>query len=93
MSRITIDHINAMIQDEQYHLFPMTMMTVCCLTLENGFNVIGTAACADPNIFNEALGIEYAKKDAVSKVWQLEGYRLKQALYDGDGNVLSGFPE
>lgn len=34
--RITPDHINATIADEDYYVFEKTCLTVCCLTLQNG---------------------------------------------------------
>lgn len=92
MSRVTIEHIERQIDTHEYYLFPGTMMTVCCITLRNGFNTIGTAACADPDIFDEDLGRTYAYKDAVSKIWPLEGYRLKEAIYQGDENTQNSFP-
>lgn len=91
MARITLEHIERQIIAEDYHLFENTLMTVCCLTLRNGFNTIGTAACADPAIFSRDLGKAISRKDAVSNIWQLEGYRLKEAIYQGDS--ISMFPE
>lgn len=83
MARITKEWIERQVVNKQVYLFPGTMMTVCCLTLTNGFQVIGQAACADPAIFNEERGNEFAYEDAISKVWPLEGYRLKQKLHYG----------
>ena len=34
---MTGDEIDAAIADEAYHVFPGTTLTVCCLTLRNGF--------------------------------------------------------
>lgn len=57
-------------------------LTLCVLTLENGFNVVGESACADPANFNEGIGKELAYKNALNHVWPLEGYLLKQKLYE-----------
>lgn len=83
MARITKEWIEDQVVNRQVYTFPDTMMTVCCITLKNGFNTVGMAACANPAIFNQALGNEFAYEDALSKIWPLEGYRLKQKLHYG----------
>lgn len=64
----------------QYYAFPHTQVTICCITLRNGFNVIGESACASPENFDEELGKKIAYDNARDKIWQLEGYLLKQSL-------------
>ena len=61
-------------------IFALGLMTICVLVLKNGFTVLGHSACADPNNFNVEIGQRLAKKDAVSKVWPLLGYVLKNEL-------------
>lgn len=80
--RLNPDLINATIAKEEYHVFGGTCLTVCCLTLTNGFTVTGESACASPENFNEEIGNELAKKMAVQKIWALEGYLLKQKLHE-----------
>lgn len=58
-------------------------LTFCVLVLKNGFSVSGESACASPENFNEQIGREIARKNAVEKIWPLEGYLLKQALSEG----------
>jgi hypothetical protein len=72
------------IKGEQYHVFEGSQLTVCCLTLENGFTVTGESACASPENFNAELGRKIAFDNAKNKIWALEGYLLKQRLHDGD---------
>lgn len=79
--RITLKHIESIIVDIQYYVFPLSQLTACCLTLQNGFTVLGESACASPDNFNQALGEKLAKENAVSKIWRLEGYLLKQQLF------------
>ncbi len=78
--RLTPDMIEAIIKHEQYHVFDGSMLTVCNLTLMNGFNVVGESACASPENFNEQIGRKVARADAVKKIWAFEGYRLKEKL-------------
>lgn len=75
--RITPEHINRIIVDEDYHVFG-DVLTVCCLTLENGFTVTGESACASPENFDADLGRQIARDNARDKIWALEGYLLRQ---------------
>jgi hypothetical protein len=79
--RLTPASIEAVVLREAYHVFPGTTLTVCCLTLRNGFHVTGESACASPAIFNAAKGEELARENAVRNVWPLEGYLLRQMLH------------
>ena len=79
--RITPEHIKDTIIKDDYHVFPDTLLTVCVLTLVNGFTVVGTSACVSPENFKEEIGREVAREGAVDKIWALEGYLLKQAQY------------
>ena len=79
--RLTPDLIDAAISDYKFHVFEGSQLTVCCLTLVNGFAITGESACASPENFDAELGREVAFTKARSKVWELEGYLLKQRLH------------
>lgn len=79
--RLTPNDIDAVIVDEQYHCFAGTTLTVCCLTLKNGYTVTGESASASPENFNEDVGRKIAKDNARQKIWALEGYLLRQKLH------------
>lgn len=57
-------------------------LTFCILTLENGFTVTGESACASPENFDAEIGKKIAYQNAREKIWQLEGYLLRQRLHD-----------
>ena len=78
--RLTPDHIDAQIVGESYHVFPGTTLTVCALTLKNGFQVVGESASASPENFDESIGRKIARDNARGKIWALEGYRLRSKL-------------
>jgi hypothetical protein len=80
--RLTPDAIDATIVSDDYHVFPGTTVTVCCLTLRNGFTVIGESACASPENFDQELGRKIARDNARNKIWQLEGYLLRDKLHN-----------
>jgi len=76
--RLTPDYIDKCIIKRQYHIFEDTQTTVCCLTLKNGFTVIGESACASPENFDIEIGQKIALENARNKIWLLEGYLLKE---------------
>jgi len=78
--RITPERIEEVIKSEEYHIFENSQSTVCLLTLNNGYSVIGESACASPENFNKELGEKIARESAKNKIWALEGYLLKEYL-------------
>lgn len=63
-------------------LAALGLLTICVLVLKNGFTVLGKSACASPENFDANIGRKVAFEDAFGQVWQLEGYLLKQRLFD-----------
>ncbi len=78
--RLTPEKIDAVIVAEDYHVFPGTTLTVCCLKLKNGFTVTGESAAASPENFDVDLGKKIARSNARDKIWALEGYALRERL-------------
>lgn len=77
--RLTPALIDDTIVGEQYAVFN-GVLTICILTLKNGFTVTGESACASPENFDAALGTKIARENARNKIWALEGYALKNRL-------------
>ena len=80
--RITPEGISDKIVGEHYHRVPGTTVTICMLTLENGYHVIGHSAAASPEKFEEAIGRKLAWQHAHDKIWALEGYLLRQRIHE-----------
>ena len=78
--RITPKDLDAEIVNTQYHVFDGSCLTVCCLTLRNGFTVTGESACASPDNFNAEIGQKIARSNAREKIWPLLGFRLRDQL-------------
>lgn len=81
MNRVTKDSITAKITNVAYHQLPGTTLTICVITVENGFTVTGESACAVPAYFNREIGESIAYDNAFDKLWALEGYLLKQRMH------------
>ena len=78
--RLNPAHIDGTIVAEQFHVFPGTVLTICALTLRNGFMVVGKSAPASPGNFDADLGKKIARDDARNQIWALEGYLLRSQL-------------
>jgi hypothetical protein len=78
--RLTPAHIDAQIAGEYYHRVPGTALTICVLTLKNGFHVLGESASASIENFDADIGKRLARENARNKIWQLEGYLLRTRL-------------
>lgn len=86
--RLTPAHIDKTIVSETYTNLPNGCSIVCQLTLVNGYTVIGTSSCVSADNFNQEIGNKIAKENAREKIWELEGYLLKQRLYEQDNKTV-----
>lgn len=80
--RLNPELISDCIKSDAYYVFPGTQTTICLLTLTNGFTVSGKSSCASPDNFDAEIGKKLARENARNKIWQLEGYLLKQKLFE-----------
>jgi hypothetical protein len=79
---LTEELLNDLILTEQYHHFPGTTMTVCCLTLQNGYHLMGDSSCVIEDEFSLVGSSSRARNKAVEKLWALEGYLMRQAIHE-----------
>jgi len=82
--RLNPQHIDDTICSEYYHVVPDTTLTICVLTLKNGFTVVGESTPPIPLNFDEEIGRKFARTNARDKIWMLEGYLLKQKLFEAN---------
>lgn len=81
--RVTLDYLlGRIIRESYWNPAGSEHVTICALTVANGFVVLGQSAPADPCNFDAELGRKFAREDAVRKLWPLEGYLLAQRLHD-----------
>ncbi len=64
---------------------PLNLVTICTLTLINGYTIVGTSACVDARNFDKGLGRTLARQEAVEQLWPLMGFLLKDRV---NGNML-----
>lgn len=80
--RVTTQDILNTIVGETYTILPSGKVMVCELTLRNGYTVRGEAAVVSKKNFDEEIGKEISKSNALRKVWELEGYLLQEKLFN-----------
>lgn len=84
--RVTRENIEAAIARVDYHVLPGNeaspgeRVTICQITLKNGFDVRGESACVDPRNFDREIGKHYAHEDAFKKLWPFFGFLLAEQL-------------
>ncbi len=59
----------------------LPLLTFCVLVLRNGFTVTGESACVSAENFDADIGKRVARAAAKQKIWPLEGYLLKERLF------------
>ena len=80
--KVTLESIHAKVANVAYHRHDH--LTVCIVTMKNGFFVVGKAAPAHPGNFDEGIGQRLAHEDAIRQIWALEGYLLRERLFEED---------
>lgn len=63
--------------------------TVVTAKLENGFILVESSACVDPANYDEKLGENICKDKIREKLWELEGYALQKAVYEGRDSEIA----
>lgn len=79
--KTTKESIEAKIAFVDY--IPHGQLTICVITMFNGFMVHGVSAPASPANFDADVGQTYAYEDAFKQLWKLEGYLLREKISQG----------
>lgn len=56
-------------------------LTLCFITMRNGFISTGQSACIDADNFVKEDGEKYAYEQAFGKLWELEAYLAKESQH------------
>lgn len=78
--RVTVAQINSRIIDVEYVRIGQTI-TVCKITLDNGFSVLGESACVSAENYNQEIGETIARNNAFVKLWPLFGFLLAEDTF------------
>ena len=80
MEKLTYEHIQSVIKSVEY--VQVGVLTICLMTLQNGFTVTGESACLSLATYDAEIGRKIARDNAEDKIWQLEGYLAKQRMFE-----------
>ena len=83
--RVTEESIKSKIMDVSYVDGPK-LLTICIITMMNGFMILGKSAPADARNFDADVGKRYAYDDAFKQIWQFEGYLLRERMSEPVAN-------
>lgn len=87
MNKLTKEYLDGLVVKTEY--VHQGLLTICTITLKNGFQLVGTSACVSEDNFNAEIGENIAYKNAFEKLWELEGYLLKQRIYEQRGTQVT----
>lgn len=79
--RVTPQQVADSVIGESFTILPSGRTTICELTMVNGFTVRGESSVVCEANFDREIGEHIARADAVSKIWQLLGYALREELF------------
>ena len=55
--------------------------TIVSCRLPNGFIIVESSTCVDPENYNEEIGINICLDKIEDRIWKLEAYRLQEELH------------
>jgi hypothetical protein len=76
--RVTEETIKSKISGVVY--IEHNQMTICLITMQNGFISDGVSKPASRDNFDAEIGKRYAYENAFRALWRLEGYLLLESL-------------
>lgn len=79
--RVTKEYVESRISSVIITQLPFAeTVTVCSITLDNGYSVRGESACVDPKNFDKDIGERIAYDNAFRQLWPLFGFLLAEKL-------------
>lgn len=89
MPRITKEFMESRIKEGgvEFRRYSETV-TICQITLDNGYSVRGESACVNPENYNQEIGERIAYDNAFNKLWPLFGFFLAESQYQVRKSVI-----
>lgn len=85
--KVTQDDVAKVIK-EQVFLDVGEKTCVCLTTLVNGFEIVTSSSCVDPEHYSHKVGMDICKKRAEDKVWALLGFLCQQDMYEAENKSV-----
>lgn len=87
MNKLTTEYLNSLVDNVEY--VHQGLLTICTITLKNGFQLVGTSACVSKDNYDVQIGRNIAYENAFAKLWELEGYALKQRIHESQSTEVT----
>jgi hypothetical protein len=79
--KITPEQVDDILANSEIKVYKFGEKTTCVyVVLPNGFVIIESSSCADPENFDEVIGYEICMNHVENKIWELEGYALQKEV-------------
>lgn len=75
--RVTKEYMESRIANTEFTRLGETV-TICSMTLDNGYSVRGESACVNPENYNQQIGEKIAFDNAFRQLWPLFGFLLAE---------------
>lgn len=75
--RVTKEGIESRIKVTEFIRIGQTV-TLCNITMDNGYSVRGESACVNPENYNQQIGERIAYDNAFARLWPLYGFLLAE---------------
>lgn len=79
IQKITPEMVENSIKDIEF-IERANKLTICIITLKNGFIVTGEASAVRPELFDSSIGKEISEKNARNKIWFYLGVCLQESI-------------
>jgi hypothetical protein len=84
---ITEEYIAEIMENSEFEVHTVFgKCTVVSCRLHNGFVITESSACVSPENYDEDMGAEICFDKIADKIWELEGYRLQQWLWEEEND-------
>ncbi len=74
--RVTKEYIESRIAGAPVFIKAANTLTICVITVDNGFKVTGESACAKPENYDVSIGEKVSYDNAFNKLWGFFGFVL-----------------
>lgn len=80
---ITEEYIRELMENCEFEVTTVfDKCTIVSCRMPNGFVIVESSACVSPENYDEEMGVDICLDKIADKIWELEAYRLQQALWE-----------
>lgn len=83
---VTKEYMESRIAKTEFTVIQDSTVTICSITLDNGYSVRGESACVNPANYNKEIGERIAHDNAFNALWPLFGFLLAESNHVNRGN-------